>query len=381
MKIKHFVKVSAEEAFEILSENQDFRNYIDAHSMVFVDGYFIKADGQFVERTPDGLHLTNYAKEHLADCAINIRKNSFTTYAARLMLKYLKTSMKVFMYALDISLSVLAVIAALLGLSYVYNQVGQVGVSVVIAVIVYLLLFTSQGRYYEKKDNRKDRGRYKRYDSHNYEDYDEEFSNKPHRSILDFITGLANDTFSSGDLDSRLLFLNPKYQSTLRMHFNDEQRKGTRSQLYGITPEDIYASASNFLENHNLNRQFNKLLIDPTESLSACLWFMMQEKGWKTSEIFWYQTLLHRNYFFKIKNDRFNNVRRETLMAVCVGLGLTLRMVEKVFRKAGLMLQEYEEPDQTYITILEYFPGISIDNFNSILESKGFKPLGTPIKE
>ena len=247
-------------------------------------------------------------------------------------------------------------------------------------MIVYLLLFTSQGRYYEKKDNRKDRSRYKRYDSHNYEDYDEEFSNKPHRSILDFITGLANDTFSSGDLDSRLLFLNPKYQSTLRMHFNDEQRKGTRSQLYEITPEDIYASASNFLENHNLNREFNKLLIDPTESLSACLWFMMQEKGWKTSEIFWYQTLLHRNYFFKIKNDRFNNVRRETLMAVCVGLGLTLRMVEKVFRKAGLMLQEYEEPDQTYITILEYFPGLSIDNFNSILESKGFKPLGTPIK-
>ena len=405
MKNKDFVKISVEEAFEILSENQDFRDYIDDHGMIFVDGCFVKADEKFIEKMSDGLHLTNYAKKHMADCAVNIRKNSFIEYSARLILNYLKSFLRICMRALKISLSalfVMGIIVALLGLiSFAYNYIGHTAISAVIAMIVFLLLGSQNAGRYEDEDE--DRGHYKRhkryleprssthynedaYEEDYEEDYDydnceEAFPRKVHRSILDFITGSANDIFSSGNLDSRLLFLNPKYQSTLRMHLSDEQRKGTRSQLYGITPEDIYASASNFLENHNLTRQFNRLLFDPTESLSDCLWFIMQEKDWKTSETFWYQTLLHRNYFSKIKNDKFNNVKRETLMAVCVGLGLTLRMVEKVFRKAGLMLQEYEEPDQTYITILEYFPGISIDNFNSILESKGFKPLGTPIKE
>ena len=394
MKTKNFVRISAEEAFEILSENQDFREYIDAHNMVFVDGYFVKANEKFVEERHDGLHLTKYAKSHLADCAINIRKNSFVKYIAKLTLKHLKACMKICMHALKISLSVLVVIAVLLGLiSFAYNHIG---IFVVIAAIIFLLFTLLNDDRLE--DNYEDRGRFKRYDQYknalenNYrsyndeEDYDykvyeDKFPCNTHRSILDSIAGAARNTFSSGELDNRLLILNPKYQSTLHRHFNDEQRKGTRSQLYDITPDDIYDSALSFLEDNNLNKRFSRLLGDPNESLSSCLWFIMHEKGWQTSETFWDQTLLHRNYFSKIKNNKFNNVRRETLMAICVGLGLTLRMVEKVFRKAKLMLQEYEEPDQTYMTILEYFPGLSINNFNSILENKGFKPLGTPIKE
>ena len=50
MKNKDFVKISVEEAFEILTENQDFRDYIDDHGMIFVDGCFVKADEKFIEK-------------------------------------------------------------------------------------------------------------------------------------------------------------------------------------------------------------------------------------------------------------------------------------------------------------------------------------------
>ena len=68
-------------------------------------------------------------------------------------------------------------------------------------------------------------------------------------------------------------------------------------------------------------------------------------------------------------------------MAICVDLGLPLRMTEKVFRKAGLMLLEHTDPDRVYIMIFEYFPELSIEDFNNLLMKVGIKPLGTPIKE
>ena len=68
---------------------------------------------------------------------------------------------------------------------------------------------------------------------------------------------------------------------------------------------------------------------------------------------------------------------KEILMAICVGCKFDLRMTQRVFGKAGIPLDEFKEPDKTYITLLERFPGISIDDFNELLKRRNIKELGT----
>lgn len=72
---------------------------------------------------------------------------------------------------------------------------------------------------------------------------------------------------------------------------------------------------------------------------------------------------------------------RDMLMAICVGLKFYLRMTLKVFDKAKIVLDEYSEPDKTYITILDRAPGLDIDEFNEILIRRKIKELGTSTKE
>ena len=68
-------------------------------------------------------------------------------------------------------------------------------------------------------------------------------------------------------------------------------------------------------------------------------------------------------------------------MAICVGLKLSLRIVEMIFAKSSNKLNYYKDPDKTYIRILENMPGISLQDFNGILKQADFKELGSTIKD
>lgn len=70
----------------------------------------------------------------------------------------------------------------------------------------------------------------------------------------------------------------------------------------------------------------------------------------------------------------------DVLMAICVGLKLNLRIIEKLFDKSNNKLNYYQDPDKTYIRILEMAPGISLQDFNSICEKASVKQLGSTIK-
>ena len=158
-------------------------------------------------------------------------------------------------------------------------------------------------------------------------------------------------------------------------------KKGKDSKLYDVNDDDVYdAVINNIFDDDDDERQFVKMLGDPDQSLCQCLWFLMS-KRMLYPDTFWEKTLLHRNYHGKIKNDKYNNIGKEILLAVCIGLKLNLRLTQKVFLKAGIQLQEYTDPDKTYRTILERAPGISIDDFNQLLKRREIKLLGTPIKE
>lgn len=124
-----------------------------------------------------------------------------------------------------------------------------------------------------------------------------------------------------------------------------------------------------------------RMLGDPTTTLCQCLWFLMEKRKWLYPETFNEKTLLHKNYHGKIKNNKYNNMKTNVLMPICVGLKLVLRLTEKVFDKSDNKLNYYNDPDKSYIRIMEFMPGLSIQDFNTILEKQGLAPLGTVSKD
>ena len=94
-----------------------------------------------------------------------------------------------------------------------------------------------------------------------------------------------------------------------------------------------------------------------------------------------YEVGREKNYHGKIKNDKYNNMGTEVLMAICVGLRMNLRIVEKIFDKSDNKLNYYQDPDKTYIRILENMPGLSLQDFNGVLKQAGIKELGSTIKD
>ncbi len=60
---------------------------------------------------------------------------------------------------------------------------------------------------------------------------------------------------------------------------------------------------------------------------------------------------------------------------------MSLRIVEKIFDKSDNKLNYYQDPDKTYIRILENMPGLSLQDFNGVLRQAGIKELGSTIKD
>ena len=166
-------------------------------------------------------------------------------------------------------------------------------------------------------------------------------------------------------VDQRILTFHPKFQT----NFQYEE-------------EDAYAAFYEKISAYNEQEEIElvKMLADPTCSLCQCLWYLMQNRKWTYPATFNEKTELHPNYHGKIKNDTYNNLGTDVLMAICVGLKLNLRIVEKLFNKSNNKLNYYQDPDKTYIRILEMMPGISLQDFNSICEQAKVKQLGSTIK-
>ncbi len=162
------------------------------------------------------------------------------------------------------------------------------------------------------------------------------------------------------------MIFHPNYQS---------QQNLDSDEAYKAYVEHLFSDESNDEE-----IELVKMLGDPTTTLCQCLWFLMDRRKWKYPETFNEKTLLHKNYHGKIKNNDYNNMTTNVLMAICVGLQLVLRITEKMFDKSNNKLNYYQDPDMSYIRIIEHMPGISIQDFNTILEYKGLEPLGTASK-
>ncbi|MBV1757702.1 MAG: hypothetical protein KMY55_07640 [Dethiosulfatibacter sp.] len=182
-----------------------------------------------------------------------------------------------------------------------------------------------------------------------YEHYRSDFSNF---SYLERVNGVAQ----------KAVTFHPKDQSELKVVTNELRHSNVR-----------------VLDEYDIQEEITlmRMLGDPTTSLCNCLWFLMEKRKWNYPEQFNDKTELHKNYHGKIKNNNCNNMKTNTLMAICIGLQLTLRIVEKIFNKSDNKLNYYADPDMTYIHILELFPGISLVEFNDMLESGNIPKLET----
>lgn len=122
------------------------------------------------------------------------------------------------------------------------------------------------------------------------------------------------------------------------------------------------------------------MLAMPNNTLCQCLWFLMENRHWTAPSTFTENTGLHANYHGKIRNNNYNNMGIGVLMAICVGMKLRLCLIEKICDKSDHKLNRFQDPDKTYYRILERFPGISLNDFNGMLEAANLPELGTKEK-
>jgi hypothetical protein len=165
------------------------------------------------------------------------------------------------------------------------------------------------------------------------------------------------------ETDKRLYAFHPHFQSNLKLK--------EEGQIYSYALAEI--SRNNYEEEKDLIR----LISDPDTTLCQCLWHMFEKRNWKSPEDFENETELHKNYFGLIRNNNKNNMTKDQLLTIAIALKLRLRMIDRLLSKANHRLDDYREPDKTYIQILENFPKISLADFNILLEIKEIEPLGT----
>lgn len=174
---------------------------------------------------------------------------------------------------------------------------------------------------------------------------------------------------TESSVDQRIVVFSPRMQSQLKEGVDEKEVKQT-----------YMAARDNLIPyDEEVEKELLRKIGDEDCTLCNCLWYMIEQRGWKTGLDFYDNTHVHENYHGWIRDNKqkANNMKSDTLMAICVGLGLRLRLTEKLYDKSENRLHYYEEPDKTRIRIMETFPGIDIVNFNRLLESANLAPLGS----
>lgn len=268
-RVSDYVPISMEDALLLLQDNVVLEDWIESRGFVFVDGYFVLPDKKYISQKNGQVHLTKYAKQNLALCAINIRELHVVTY------KYLRED-----------LSNCAVL-------------------------------------YKSEPN---------------------------------------------EIDQRFFVFSPRMQAALQ----DGIDKKEVAEMYRAAKDALIPY------DEETEKELLRKIADEDSTLCDCLWFLISRKGWASGLDFYDNTLIHENYFGRIRDNQSNTMESDTLMAICVGLGLRFRLTEKLFDKADrCKLHYYDEPDRTRIRIMETYPCISIYQFNQLLEAAGMKKLGT----
>ena len=189
--------------------------------------------------------------------------------------------------------------------------------------------------------------------------------------------------FHASGVDQRMLSFHPTYQAEFKEFLENvewSEKIGKRAgELSKVTDDDVYAAVAEsiFTDYDEHQKKFIQMLSDPFTTLCQALWYWFENHGLRYPDNFHDATKLHKNYHTDIKNDAKNDMGKDMLMAICVGCKFDLRMTQRVLGKQNIILDEFQEPDKTYITLLERLPGLDINQFNEILKKRNLKELGS----
>lgn len=189
--------------------------------------------------------------------------------------------------------------------------------------------------------------------------------------------------YHASGVDQRMLSFHPTYQAGFKKFLDNvewNEKMGKRpDELSKVTDSDVLDAVADsiFTEYSDDEKKFIQMLSDPFTTICQALWYWFDNHGLRYPANFHAATKLHENYHTAIKKNTKNDMGREMLMAICVGCKFDLRMTQRVLKKQKIELDDLLEPDKTYITILERFPGIGIDQFNELLKRRNIAELGT----
>ncbi len=175
------------------------------------------------------------------------------------------------------------------------------------------------------------------------------------------LDGLFHLEYRQG-VDKRIIYLDPAQQATPDDYDDQKVYTSAANSLSLALAEDVR------LEGIIGNRQL---------SLCQSVWELLEYKGIRYPATFSERTGLYDAMFNKIKNDKMSTMSKDSLMAICVGLGLNAYALTRLAEKASIHLNRDRMPDGMYLTLLERFPGLSLCDANGILEAQGLAPLGS----
>lgn len=190
-----------------------------------------------------------------------------------------------------------------------------------------------------------------------------------HSTTLSNNSGIAFLLKDDG-IDVRFYYFAPEDQRPLSMRSNHDKKVELYNHFIDTLREDV----------NEYEVEFTSLLTDQNKSLCECLWYSFRKNGWDLPEKFGEETGLHKNYHGKIRKNEYNNMSKDTLWAICVGLRYSVRTIQKIFAKSNYTLKEQEDPDRFYLKILDHMPGISMEDFNGILIESNMKELGSEMR-
>lgn len=77
---QELVALTKADALDLLLNNVVLQDWIESYGLVYVDGYFILPLSKYLSIKNGEIHLTNYAKKHLYECALNICEQKLHKY-------------------------------------------------------------------------------------------------------------------------------------------------------------------------------------------------------------------------------------------------------------------------------------------------------------
>ena len=163
-------------------------------------------------------------------------------------------------------------------------------------------------------------------------------------------------------VDKRIIYIDPTHQAT--PDDNDDQK--------------VFASAAGTMDSILEDAaRLEDIVGDRHSSLCQTITNLLKYREIRYPRTFTERTGLYDALFNKIQNDAVPTMKRETLMALAIGLRLDAYATTKLMEKAQIHLNRAMRPDSVYLLMLERFPGISIHEANGILEAHGLDLLGS----